>query len=90
MSEKTTADDVAEWMYERVQEKGAIDYHRTALDIKEKFGDQFTRRLKSGYVGITQEVRDVFRELSEDDVIWQRTGTFWRLRRENDPPGRQV
>lgn len=90
MAAQPTAEDVASWMYKQVREEGRIAYHRTALTIKERFGEQFTRPLESGYLGIATGVNDAFRELSEKDVVWERTDSLWRLRRDTDPPGRQV
>ena len=53
------------------------------------FGDDFVYINENGNLAIEKKVLNVFRKLTDDSVVWSRGERMWRLREENDEPGRQ-
>ena len=56
--------------------------------ILERFGAGYVYENHHGHMAINAEVLAAFRELTGDRVVWSRGGKYWRLRDEDDEPGR--
>lgn len=84
-----TAQGVAEWMLSQVMEQGYL-YQQTAVwDIEKRFGEEFVYQNENGNQAIASNVLAAFRKLSEDSVVWERSGRNWRKRVARDEPGRR-
>ena len=57
--------------------------------IEREFGPSFIYKNENGNPAIDQHVLREFRELTEDNVIWDRWSYMWRHRRPGDAPGRR-
>ena len=82
------AKDVAQWMLEEVQRSGHLAQEQAFDEIQQKFGKEFTYINDRGGNAINKKVLNVFRRLSEDTVVWARTGHYWRMRKPGDEPSR--
>ncbi|GAC1561999.1 MAG: hypothetical protein NVS2B7_36180 [Herpetosiphon sp.] len=81
----TSAQDVAQWMVDRV-EQFYMHHELIAKEIQERFGQSFVAQSETGTLAITKPVLKVFNRLTKDRVIWVRGGQYWRLREPGDPP----
>jgi hypothetical protein len=84
----TTASEVAQWMLEQLAQSELYQYDAVA-EIAQRFGEEFVYQNDNGNLGIDRKVLSAFRRLSENTVVWVRSDRYWRLRDENDEPGRQ-
>jgi hypothetical protein len=84
-----TSDDVAHWMLAQVEAEGSLYQEEAAADIEEMFGDVFVYENDNGNPAISRAVLKAFRQLSDDDVVWERGERMWRKRESSDEPGRQ-
>lgn len=88
MPKAPTARDVAEAMWEEVQEDWLYQEHAVQW-IEEDFGPEFVYENENGNPAISRAVLREFRKLSETEVVWERGERAWRRRRDSDHPGRQ-
>lgn len=72
--------DVAEWMYEQVNQKAVLWQAYAVVAIADRFGKSFIDNDKSGEPVVSQIVLAEFRRLSSDAVIWDEDLAQWRLR----------
>jgi uncharacterized protein DUF6953 len=72
--------DVAEWMYEQVNQKAVLWQAYAVVEIADRFGKSFIDNDKSGEPVVSQMVLAEFRRLSGDAVIWDEDLAQWRLR----------
>lgn len=80
---------VALWMFEQFEREGGyLDQQRAATIISDTFGTRFTHVTASGNLAIEQKVLLRFRRLSQDVVVWSRSGRHCRRRVPGDPSGR--
>lgn len=84
----SSVDDVVEWMIERVSKD--IFYQSDAVyDIENIFGRDFVYENERGNLAINRKVLDLFRKKTDDWVVWERVGRYWRKREQSDNPGRR-
>ena len=77
-------------MAAQLDREGILSQEQTAFDIAQKFGEEFTLINPNGNVGIGRQVLREFGKLTEQSAVWVKGERVWRLREENDPPGRQA
>ena len=85
-----TAVDVAVWMRSRITVHDPLYQSEAVYTIQEKFGDHFTFDNANGNLAISREVLSEFRRLTDTTVVWDATERAWRLREEDDAPGRKA
>ena len=81
----TTAQDVATWMAERVNEF-YMPRETIVLEIKETFGEPFVYKTDEEAWAIAKPVLKAFDKLTKETVVWVRGGQYWRKRESSDPP----
>ncbi len=84
-----TAKTVAEWMLAKIQKAKEIYQEDVVYEIEKKFGKEFVYDNDSGNLAIGKNVLREFRKLTEDIVVWERGGRFWRMREKSDPIGKR-
>jgi hypothetical protein len=89
-----TPKQVAEWMVAQLEEEDELPQQATALQIQERFGDDFVCLDAYGELGIARKVLYQFRKLTDDTVVWVAvqgnwTSGFWRKRDPGDREGRR-
>lgn len=84
----TVPADVAAWMLAELHTSKVLHQDDAAATIHSKFGESFTYDNDNGNLAIAKSVLVIFGTLTKDDVIWSRSGRFWRLRESGDEPGR--
>lgn len=84
-----TASEVAAFMVELMAAQlGTLYQDTVAWEIRAKFGDDFVYDNANGNPAIRKDVLDAFNKATGNDVIWSRSGRFWRAREPHDLPGR--
>ena len=84
----TEAKDVAGWMFDQLLERNHLYQEDTVYRIKKLFGEEFTLVNANGNLGISKEVLGEFSKLTGSEVVWSRSGRYWRPRTKRDAPGR--
>jgi hypothetical protein len=87
--ERMTAEDVAQWMFEEVTQRGSLDQGTAAHLIRTKLSRDFVYINGSGNWSIGRKILRVFKKFSEETVVWERSSRVWRVRRGEDKPGRR-
>jgi PIN like domain len=87
--ETPTPDVVALWMLEELDRTGSLLQADAVAGIEREFGPSFIYENENGNPAIDPHVLREFRELTEDDVIWDRWAYLWRHRQPGDAPGRK-
>lgn len=88
-----TAKDVAEFMVSLISASGTLYQSRAAHQIKTQFGETFVYRNRQRNWGIHKDALAEFNKLTsgEDlDLVWVRSGQYWRKRKPTDKPGRMA
>lgn len=81
--------DAAKLMFLKIEERNGELLHADALsDIRERFGDTFTHENESGNQAIDPRVLKEFKKLTGPDVVWSRSGRYWRRREHYDSDSR--
>lgn len=81
----TTAQDVAQWMADRVQ-AFYLPREATAREIREIFGAPFVVQTAAETWDIAPAVVKAFDKRTKATVVWVRGGHYWRTRVAGDPP----
>ena len=84
-----TPGDVARWMLDELDRTGSLLQADAVRGIEREFGPSFIYENENGNPAIDPDVLHKFRELNEDDVIWDRWAYLWRHRQPGDAPGRK-
>lgn len=84
-----TPGDVARWMLDELDRTGSLLQVDATTGIEREFGSSFLYMNQNGNAAIDKRVLREFRELTEDDVIWDRWEYKWRRRQPGDAPSRQ-
>ena len=79
-----TPEDVAKWMLSEINNHDVLYQYDAASQIEDKFGDEFTPLNDNGNPSIRGDVLQAFRNLSGDDVVWERGERLWRKRASFD------
>lgn len=77
-------------MAQQVEDRPRLHQTTAAREIQAEFGDEFVYRNKNGNLAIAEEVLDEFNTLTLETVVWSTGSRYWRMRKEDDPPGRSV
>ena len=85
----TTAAEVAGWMVAELSRVKHLYQEEIVADIERKFGTQFIHANENGNPAIDRKVLKVFRELTGNTVVWERSERMWRRREPGDQAGRQ-
>lgn len=80
----TTAQDVANWMFEQFQNTNWLYQESIVYKIKNEFGANFVYMNANGNYGISKEVLKHFRALTEGKAIWERAERAWRHLRDGE------
>ena len=72
-----TANDVAEWMYNKVKNAGILHQSEAVAHIIEHFGEAFIYVNENGNQAIEKEVKKAFKKLHGGRAAWERDGFFW-------------
>ena len=86
---KTTTNDVAAWMLSTIQEKGELTQSNAYYEINQRFGSGFTTVTNSGSYSIKGGVLTAFKNITGDEIVWERGEKKWRKREFYDGPGRE-
>jgi len=86
----TTPSDVAAWMVKELKQRRFLNQSQAVAEIATEFGSDFVYFNRNHNRAISPEVLAAFRELTGDDVVWERGSRCWRYRQPYDPPGRQA
>jgi hypothetical protein len=91
MTISASPEEVARWMLQKMEGRPFGLYQdQTVVEIKQRFGEEFTYINANGNVAISKPVLAAFRRLSGDGVVWSRSERCWRRRAMWDrQPGRQ-
>jgi hypothetical protein len=84
-----TPGDVARWMLGELDRTGSLLQADAVRGIEREFGPSFIYENENGNPAIDPDVLHKFRELNEDDVIWDQGAYLWRHRQPGDAPGRK-
>lgn len=87
-SAATKPKDVAEYLKREVESRTELKQESAVREVRECFGDAFVERNELGHWVLAKAVREAFRRLTEDTVVWDEKRLLWRLRRPGDKPGR--
>jgi len=79
-----SASDVASFMLERLAEDNDLYQDVAVCEIQDRFGDDFVYINDNGNLAIDKKVLAAFRKLTEGDVVWDRSGRFWRFKEDYD------
>jgi hypothetical protein len=85
---EATARDVAQWMLADLKRQEYLYQNEVVYEIGKRFGARFTYTNENGNLAIDQNVLKEFRQLTADNVTWERGERMWRFRKESDDPGR--
>lgn len=80
--------DVAEHLKRVVESERELTQERAVRDIRDFYGDSFVEQNDKGHWVVAKSVRNAFRELTKETVVWDEKRLLWRLRRPGDAPGR--
>ena len=81
--------EIAQWMLDEIMLSQVLEQSTAAMEIHDKFGEEFTPINDSGNMIIRKDVLAAFLKVSRDSVVWDRSELSWRLREPYDEPGRQ-
>ena len=77
-------------MAEQLEHKVYLYQEDVVGDLREQLGEQFVYQNASGNPAISRAVLRAFRKLTENTVVWERSGRSWRQRAGYDRPGRHA
>lgn len=83
-------DDVVSWMLKRL-EKDTCLYQDDVVDylVKNEAND-LLKENTDGNVVLNNSVLNAFKKVTEDNVVWVRSGFYWRYRVAEDELGRNA
>lgn len=87
--EPTIFEQAAAWMHETLIEKHYLDQGVAATSIRKIFGEDVTYQNENGNLAISKNVLKVFKKLTGDDFIWDRSDRAWKARKPYHKAGRQ-
>jgi hypothetical protein len=77
MTMNATAEQVAEWMLEKVRFAGILYQEEAVNYIRTHFGEQFIYVNDNGNASIDKSVKKLFKKLHNGKAAWDRDGFFW-------------
>ncbi len=76
-------------MLEQIDAENPLYQYVAAVEIRDRFGDAFVYTNDNGNDAIGASVLKAFKQLSTNNVVWDRSERCWRFREAGDDPGRQ-
>ena len=70
-------------------QQGDLYQEEAVYEILDRFGEEFVYENENGNWAISKPVLREFQKLTEETVVWERGGRFWRKRQEYDPKGKR-
>ena len=85
-----TVDNVVVWML-NLLEKDTCLYQDDVVDylVKNNANDMLKEN-SDGNLVLNNNVLNAFKKVTEDNVVWVRSGFYWRYRVAEDEPGRNA
>ncbi|GAB2938173.1 DUF6953 family protein [Hafnia psychrotolerans] len=82
--------DIAQWMLKKLSKEGCV-YQDDVVDylIKSKDESHLIENADGNQV-LGRPLLNEFLKLTKDDVVWVRSGFYWRYRVAEDEPGRNA
>lgn len=82
--------DITQWMLKKLSKDGCV-YQDDVVDylIKNKDESHLIENADGNQV-LGRPLLNEFLKLTRDDVVWVRSGFYWRYRVEEDEPGRNA
>ena len=84
---EVNARTIAQWMAQRLEERGRLYQRDVAREISALFGEQWTFMARHGHLSIDTRIKRHFKRLSPF-AVWDGESYSWRRRRPGDAPGR--
>ena len=82
--------EAVEWMRSRLEREGCL-YQDDVIDyLVSGKRDDLLRENSEGTLVLGKSLLDSFRKLNDADVVWVKTGFYWRYRVAEDEPGREA
>jgi len=79
--------EIVDWMIEKSSED--CFYQDDAVgEIEKKYGKKFMYENENGGLAISKDILNKFRKKSSNDIVWSRSGKYWRKRIKTDSKGR--
>ena len=83
MSEPTVK-YISEFMLEHLRKEGVLYQEIIVYLIQDRFGSSFVYDNGNGNLAINRGVLKEFMELTNGDVVWNKSERFWRFREDYD------
>jgi hypothetical protein len=74
----TTAKDVADWMFQTINNTGYIYQGSIVGEIHKKYCGNFVYQNENGNLAINKDVLKIFRNLIKDKFEWDKSEKAWR------------
>jgi hypothetical protein len=84
---EVNARTIAQWMAQRLEERGRLYQRDAAREISVLFGEEWVFMSWHGHLSIDTRVKRHFKRLSPF-AVWDAETYSWRRRRPGDAPGR--
>lgn len=81
---------IARWMLKEFKLRNYLNQSSAAAYIANHFGMKYVYINQNGNYAIERSILREFRKLTPRNVVWSRSGQYWRLRRPGDPISRMV
>lgn len=82
--------DIAQWMLKKLEVDSCI-YQDDVVDYLVKSGNElFLIENGDGNQVLSKPVLEEFKKLTLENVVWVRSGFYWRYRVAEDEPGRNA
>lgn len=82
--------EIAEFMLFRLKEDKILYQEVIVDEIISKFGKENAYINENGNWAINRKILKEFRNLTNENVVWDRGGRFWREREPNDDPEKRM
>lgn len=80
--------EIAEWMVAELAQRPSLYQSRVATHVR-RHNAELTHRNANGNWALDKAILAAFRKLtSGDEIVWSRSGQYWRHRKPSDKPGR--
>ncbi len=82
--------EITNWMMAKLGKDGCL-YQDDVVDVLFKSeSENLLRENSDGNQVLSKVLLDTFKKETEDNVVWVRSGFYWRLRVPEDEPGRNA
>jgi hypothetical protein len=83
-----TPPEIAQWMVGELAQRPTLYQSRVATYVRRN-NPALTYRNPNGNWALDKAILAAFRKLTPgDEVVWSRSGQYWRHRKPHDKPGR--